>query len=147
MHVTFFLRTSFKISVTCSGDTTIGQVQESISEFIKSGLESEDYDYEFDANLSGMIPYFGEAWETFPEDMKMHEIDDAADAVVDEDTGETYVIGICDSWEDDEGWDDDENEDAITGEMKQVNYFKELDFGGDDFVEMEIEMVDAEDEE
>ena len=134
------------MTVNCTGDTSVGEAVDAISQLIKDGLESDDYDYEFDCELLGLMPYFGESWDMFDRDMKIHEIDDGADATVDEDTGETYVIGICDSWEDDEGWDDDENEDAITGEQKQVNYFQELDFTDSGVVEMEVNLVDADGE-
>merc|ERR1712072_441193 len=122
------------------GDTAVGQVSEAISNSIKNGLECDEYDYAFDAEMTGLIPYFGEFWEAYGDDMLLSDIAEQADSIVDDETGETYVIGICNSWEDDEGWDDDECPDAITGEQKQIKYFQELDFTGDGFVEMSVEI-------
>ena len=54
----------FKIK---NGAVTVGQVIDAVTEEIQAGLGDEDYDYEWDGEITGLVPYFGDDWDNLPE--------------------------------------------------------------------------------
>ena len=49
------------------GEMTVGAVIDKITETIAGGLEDEKYEYEWDAEVTGLVPYFGDEWSDLPE--------------------------------------------------------------------------------
>ena len=54
----------FKIK---DGGVTVSQVIDAVTEEIQAGLGDEDYDYDWDGEVTGLVPYFGDDWENLPE--------------------------------------------------------------------------------
>ena len=45
----------------------VGDVIDKVQETIASGLEDEAYSYEWDAEVTGLVPFFGDEWADLPE--------------------------------------------------------------------------------
>lgn len=130
----------FKIK---DGTVTVGQVIDAVTEEIQNGLGDEEYDYEWDGEVTGLVPYFGDDWDNLPEgtrtdacvscmastmskrsgvwpaaDYTMEQI--WSDSDMDGADGELYVIGVCAT----DGWADDDDE------LAQIDYWKDTDFEG-----------------
>lgn len=54
----------FKIK---NGDVTVGEVIDAVTDEIQAGLGDEHYDYEWDGEVIGLVPYFGDDWDNLPE--------------------------------------------------------------------------------
>ena len=42
-------------------------VIEAVTETIQDGLESDEYEFDWDGEVTGLVPYFGDDWENLPE--------------------------------------------------------------------------------
>jgi hypothetical protein len=54
----------FKIK---DGEVTVGQVLDEVTDAIQGGLSDDNYTYEWDGEVTGLVPYFGDDWEDLPE--------------------------------------------------------------------------------
>jgi hypothetical protein len=59
----------FKIK---DGGVTVSQVIDAVTEEIQAGLGDEDYDYDWDGEVTGLVPYFGDDWENLPDGALRH---------------------------------------------------------------------------
>ena len=42
-------------------------VIDAVTETIQDGLESDEYEFDWDGEVTGLVPYFGDDWENLPE--------------------------------------------------------------------------------
>ena len=135
----------FKIK---DGSVTVGQVIDAVTDEIQAGLGDEHYDYEWDGEVTGLVPYFGDDWDNLPEGALLDRLTIAllrwpgrqpcvpvadytmeqiwADSDMDGADGELYVIGVCAT----DGWTDEEDE------LAQIDYWKDTDFEGTEWYDL-----------
>jgi len=113
----------FVMRVTAAAGTTVGQVIGAIQEVITAGLEDDQYSYSYSDTVTGMIPYFSDSWDALDHNRTLADVWHMRES--DDDSGDIWLIGTCDSW----GYD------------AQAEYWQEKDFDTTEWKELTVQLV------